>query len=62
MAEAKRFQKRLTDVLATGLKTAGIRSAIEIEQVKGNLRWLHRGYKAGDEGEYLNQIRALLKE
>lgn len=29
---------------------------------KGNLRWLHRGYKAGDESEYLNQIRALLKE
>ncbi len=29
---------------------------------KGNLRYLHRGYKAGDESEYLNQIRALLKE
>jgi thiol-disulfide isomerase/thioredoxin len=29
---------------------------------KGNVRALHRGYKAGDEGEYLNQIRALLKE
>lgn len=29
---------------------------------KGNLRYLHRGYKPGDEGEYLNQIRALLKE
>ncbi|WP_116809462.1 TlpA family protein disulfide reductase [Steroidobacter cummioxidans] len=29
---------------------------------KGNIRYLHRGYKAGDEGEYLNQIRALLKE
>jgi thiol-disulfide isomerase/thioredoxin len=29
---------------------------------KGNVRYLHRGYKAGDEGEYLNQIRALLKE
>lgn len=28
----------------------------------GNVRSLHRGYKAGDEGEYLNQIRALLKE
>ena len=28
----------------------------------GNLRSLHRGYKPGDEGEYLNQIRALLKE
>ncbi len=29
---------------------------------KGNVRYLHRGYKTGDEGEYLNQIRALLKE
>ncbi|MFO1504507.1 MAG: TlpA disulfide reductase family protein [Steroidobacteraceae bacterium] len=29
---------------------------------KGNLRWLHRGYKAGDENEYLNQIRALVRE
>jgi len=29
---------------------------------KGNVRYLHRGYKPGDEGEYLNQIRALLKE
>jgi peroxiredoxin len=29
---------------------------------KGNVRALHRGYKAGDEGEYLNQIRALLRE
>jgi len=29
---------------------------------KGNLRWLHRGYKAGDENEYLDQIRALVRE
>jgi peroxiredoxin len=29
---------------------------------KGNVRYLHRGYKPGDESEYLNQIRALLKE
>ena len=29
---------------------------------KGNVRYLHKGYKAGDEGEYLNQLRALLKE
>jgi hypothetical protein len=26
------------------------------------VRYLHKGYKPGDEGEYLNQIRALLKE
>jgi len=29
---------------------------------KGNVRSLHRGYKSGDESEYLDQIRALLKE
>jgi peroxiredoxin len=29
---------------------------------QGNVRDVHRGYKAGDESEYLNQIRALLKE
>ena len=29
---------------------------------KGNVRYLHKGYKPGDEGKYLNQIRALLKE
>jgi peroxiredoxin len=29
---------------------------------KGNVRYVHRGFKEGDENEYLNQIRALLKE
>jgi len=29
---------------------------------KGNVRALHRGYKAGDEAEYLAQIRALIRE
>jgi peroxiredoxin len=29
---------------------------------KGNIRGLHHGYKTGDEGEYLNEIRALLRE
>lgn len=29
---------------------------------KGNVRSLHRGYKPGDEAEYLSQIRALIKE
>jgi len=29
---------------------------------QGNVRYLHKGYKPGDEGEYLNQIRALVKE
>ncbi len=29
---------------------------------QGNVRYLHKGYKSGDEGEYLNQIRTLVKE
>jgi thiol-disulfide isomerase/thioredoxin len=28
----------------------------------GAVRWTHRGYKAGDENEYLDQIRSLLRE
>jgi thiol-disulfide isomerase/thioredoxin len=40
---------------------AGMPSTVIIDR-KGNLRWLHRGYKAGDENEYLNQIRALVRE
>jgi thiol-disulfide isomerase/thioredoxin len=29
---------------------------------KGNLRVVHRGYKAGDENEYMNSIRMLMRE
>jgi thiol-disulfide isomerase/thioredoxin len=29
---------------------------------KGRVRWLHRAYKPGDEDEYLNQVRAMLRE
>jgi thiol-disulfide isomerase/thioredoxin len=29
---------------------------------KGNIRWLHRAYKPGDEAEYIAQIRAMLRE
>jgi peroxiredoxin len=29
---------------------------------KGNVRYVHRGYKPGEENEYLNQIRALIRE
>jgi thiol-disulfide isomerase/thioredoxin len=29
---------------------------------KGNIRNVHKGYKPGDEGAYLDQIRTLLKE
>jgi thiol-disulfide isomerase/thioredoxin len=42
-------------------QVAGMPSTVIVDR-KGNLRWLHRGYKAGDENEYLNQIRALVRE
>jgi thiol-disulfide isomerase/thioredoxin len=29
---------------------------------KGQVRWMHRAYKPGDENEYLNQVRAILRE
>ena len=42
-------------------QVAGMPSTVIVDR-KGNLRWLHRGYKPGDENEYLNQIRALVRE
>ena len=29
---------------------------------KGTVRYIHRGYKAGAENEYLDQIRQLIRE
>jgi len=29
---------------------------------KGNIRYLHRGYRPGDENEYLDRIRQLIRE
>ena len=29
---------------------------------KGKVRVLHKGYKPGDENEYMNQIRSLIRE
>ena len=40
---------------------SGMPSTVIVDR-KGNLRWLHRGYKPGDENEYLDQIRALVRE
>lgn len=39
----------------------GMPSTVLIDR-KGVLRWMHRGYKTGDENEYLDQLRALLRE
>lgn len=40
---------------------AGMPSTVIIDR-KGNIRVLHRGYKAGDENEYLDSIRNLVRE
>ena len=40
---------------------AGMPSTVIIDR-KGNVRMMHRGYKPGDENEYLNSIRALMRE
>jgi peroxiredoxin len=39
----------------------GMPSSVLIDR-EGNVRYLHRGYKPGDENTYLNHIRALVKE
>jgi thiol-disulfide isomerase/thioredoxin len=39
----------------------GMPSTVLLDR-KGVVRWTHRGYKPGDENEYLDQIRALLRE
>jgi peroxiredoxin len=40
---------------------SGMPSTVIIDR-KGNIRVLHRGYKPGDENEYLDSIRKLIRE
>ena len=40
---------------------SGMPSTVIIDR-KDNLRFLHHGYKPGDENEYMNNIRMLLRE
>lgn len=40
---------------------SGMPSSVLIDR-KGNVRYLHRGYKPGDENTYLDHIRALVRE
>jgi peroxiredoxin len=42
-------------------EVTGMPSTIIVDR-KGNVRYVHHGYKPGDEGEYLDQIRALTQE
>jgi thiol-disulfide isomerase/thioredoxin len=42
-------------------RVSGMPSTVLIDR-HGLLRWVHRGYKPGDENEYLDQLRLLLRE
>jgi len=42
-------------------KVSGMPTTVIIDR-KGNLRYRHVSYKPGDEGEYLNTIRAMIRE
>ncbi len=42
-------------------KVAGMPSTVFIDR-KGNVRVMHSGYKPGDENEYMNSIRMLMRE
>jgi thiol-disulfide isomerase/thioredoxin len=42
-------------------KVATMPSTVFVDR-KGNIRIMHKGYKAGDEDLYLTQIRSMLKE
>ncbi|HTW74753.1 MAG TPA: TlpA disulfide reductase family protein [Steroidobacteraceae bacterium] len=42
-------------------QVSGMPSTIIVDR-DGRIRYVHHGYKPGDEGEYLNQIRALTQE
>jgi len=42
-------------------KVAGMPSTVFVDR-KGNVRVIHRGYKPGDENEYLDNIRMLMRE
>ncbi len=39
----------------------GMPSTVMIDR-KGNVRMIHKGYKPGDENDYLNSVQALIKE
>jgi peroxiredoxin len=42
-------------------EVSGMPSTVIIDR-KGQVRLLHKGYKPGDENQYLNSIRALIRE
>ena len=40
---------------------SGMPSTVIVDR-KGKVRYIHHGYNPGDEGEYINQIRTLMRE
>jgi peroxiredoxin len=51
-----------TESTVTGLYAVNSMPSTIIVDRKGVVRLVHRGYKPGDENEYLNQIRTLIRE
>lgn len=47
--------------VSTLYEVSGMPSTVIVDR-KGNVRYVHHGYKPGDESEYLDQIRNLMRE
>ena len=50
-----------TSAVSMLYQVSGMPSTVIIDRT-GKIRYVHHGYKPGDEGEYLDQIRALTQE
>ena len=47
--------------VSTLYEVSGMPSTVIVDR-KGKVRYVHHGYKPGDEGEYMDQIRTLMRE
>jgi thiol-disulfide isomerase/thioredoxin len=50
-----------TSKVSTLYEVSGMPSTVILDR-KGTVRYVHHGYKPGEEGEYLDQIRTLMRE
>jgi peroxiredoxin len=50
-----------TSAVSMLYQVSGMPSTVIVDRT-GKIRYVHHGYKPGDEGEYLDQIRALTQE
>jgi thiol-disulfide isomerase/thioredoxin len=50
-----------TSKVSTLYEVSGMPSTVILDR-KGNVRFIHHGYKPGEESEYLDQIRTLMRE